>query len=200
MIKELKRLDFLKHCAIEGNHVTKAADCISDMDLDIWHIDDTHESCPDLSQDISHIGIMGSVEILDTMQESFLRGKYGVGSARYQTSMKYLEAERNKPKAKQQQKGQAAKMQEPDIGEGVGTELKKMLSMIGLRSGPHCSCNEKAKKMNDNGIQWCKDNKSTILGWLEEEAKKRKLPFLKFGANKIINFAIHRADKKGYKK
>lgn len=79
---------------------------------------------------------------------------------------------------------------------GVGSELKKMLSMIGITSTPNCSCNAKAKHMNDKGIDWCKDNKDLIVDWLEEEAKKRKLPFVRFAARKLINFAIYRTEKR----
>ena len=82
------------------------------------------------------------------------------------------------------------------FGEGVGTELKGLLSMIGIKSSPTCSCNKRARSMNEHGIQWCKDNIPTIVGWLEEEAKKRKLPFLKFAATKIVKLAIYRAEKK----
>jgi len=83
-----------------------------------------------------------------------------------------------------------------DIGQGVGTELKKLLSMVGLKASPSCPCNQRAKTMNQNGLQWCKDNKDTIVLWLEEEAKKRRLPFLKFGAKKLVNFAIKKYEKK----
>ena len=84
-----------------------------------------------------------------------------------------------------------------DIGEGAGTELKKLLSFIGINSVPNCSCNARARVMNENGIQWCKDNKEEILSWMKEESDKRGLPFLKFGAKRILNYAIHRAEKKG---
>ncbi len=79
---------------------------------------------------------------------------------------------------------------------GVGTELKKMLSTIGIKSTPNCSCNAKAKHMNEKGIDWCKENKNLILDWLQEEANKRHLPFVRFAARKLLNFAIYRAEKK----
>ena len=83
---------------------------------------------------------------------------------------------------------------------GAGGELKKMLKMLGIKSTPNCSCNRRAEIMDLNGTEWCKNNKEQILGWLEEEAKKRKLPFIKFGAEQVVNLAISRAEKKGYKK
>lgn len=86
--------------------------------------------------------------------------------------------------------------QKDGIEEGVGTELKALLSYINIKASPNCSCNAKAKTMNKNGIQWCKDNQDTIVSWLEEEAKKRKLPFIRYGAKKIVQLAIYRAEKR----
>ena len=74
-------------------------------------------------------------------------------------------------------------------------ELKKMLESVGIRATPNCSCNAKATAMNKNGIEWCKNNKDTILSWLQEEAVKRKLPFFRFFARRMINIAISRAEK-----
>lgn len=82
-----------------------------------------------------------------------------------------------------------------DLGEGVGTELKKLLKVIGITSSPTCGCNAKAKKMNENGIEWCKDNIDTIVSWLKEEADKRNIPFFAFGAKRLIKFAIGKAEK-----
>lgn len=83
-----------------------------------------------------------------------------------------------------------------EIGEGVGTELKKLLSWMNIKPKANCSCNKKARLMNDNGIQWCKENQDTICKWLQDEATKRKLPFFKYGAMKIIKMAISRAERK----
>ena len=79
---------------------------------------------------------------------------------------------------------------------GAGYELKKMLSYMNIKASPNCSCNQKAKIMNDNGNQWCRDNKDLILSWLAYEAKKRKLPFVKFFGSKLIDLAIARAERK----
>ncbi len=78
---------------------------------------------------------------------------------------------------------------------GAGTELKKLLATIGITSTPNCSCNRRAATMNSNGIEWCKQNMSTILDWLKEESAKRKLPFVRFGAKKLVQLAIRRAEK-----
>lgn len=84
--------------------------------------------------------------------------------------------------------------------EGVGTELKKLLSYIKITANPNCSCTSRARVMDQKGIQWCRDNKELIITWLEEEAKKRKLPFIRYGAKKILDLAIYRAEKKQKKK
>jgi hypothetical protein len=78
---------------------------------------------------------------------------------------------------------------------GVGAELKKILRLFGIKATPNCSCNQKALEMDARGIQWCKDNREKIIGWLEEEATKRKLPFIKFAAEQALNLAIKRASK-----
>jgi len=82
-----------------------------------------------------------------------------------------------------------------DIGEGVGTELKKILSWMRIKSTPTCSCNQRAKTMNDNGIEWCKENVDQICDWLQEESEKRKIPFFRYGANKLLKLAISRAER-----
>lgn len=82
-----------------------------------------------------------------------------------------------------------------DIGQGAGTELKKLLKFIGITSSPTCGCNAKAKYMNEKGIDWCKQNIDLIVSWLKEEAEKRKLPFFSYGAKKLVKLAIYRAEK-----
>lgn len=78
---------------------------------------------------------------------------------------------------------------------GVGTELKALLSKIGIKSSPTCSCNKRAKIMDENGVEWCEQNVKTICDWLAEESAKRKLPFVRLAGKAIINMAIRRAKK-----
>jgi hypothetical protein len=78
---------------------------------------------------------------------------------------------------------------------GPGTELKALLSKIGIKSSPTCSCNKRAKTMDENGVEWCEQNVETICDWLAEESAKRKLPFLRAAGKVIINMAIKRAKK-----
>lgn len=82
---------------------------------------------------------------------------------------------------------------------GPGTELKSMLKAIGITASPNCSCNARAKTMDEKGIAWCRENVSTIVDWLREEAKKRKLPFIRFPAQRLVLSAIDRAERKAAK-
>lgn len=82
--------------------------------------------------------------------------------------------------------------------QGPGTELKKLLSYIGIVSTETCSCNNRAKLMDEMEAKepgWCEKNMETILGWLKEESAKRGLPFLEIVARSIVKLAIKRAKK-----
>jgi hypothetical protein len=79
---------------------------------------------------------------------------------------------------------------------GVGTELKKLLSKIGIKATPNCSCNKRAALMDTNGIEWCEKNVDTIVGWLREEATKRKLPFIDMAGRILVKRAIGNAKKR----
>jgi predicted Zn-dependent protease len=81
------------------------------------------------------------------------------------------------------------------ISSGPGTELKKLLGKIGIKASANCSCNQRAALMDTNGIEWCENNIDTIVGWLKEEATKRKLPFVEYAAKLLINRAISNAKK-----
>jgi hypothetical protein len=78
---------------------------------------------------------------------------------------------------------------------GPGTELKKLLSKIGIKASPNCSCNKRAALMDTNGIEWCENNIDTIVGWLKEEATKRKLPFIDIAGRILVKRAISNAKK-----
>lgn len=77
-----------------------------------------------------------------------------------------------------------------DYPNGPGTILHKMLGKIGIHSTPNCSCRRRAMEMNEKGPQWCLENIDTIVGWLREEAQKRKLPFIDFAGKLLIQRAI----------
>ena len=79
---------------------------------------------------------------------------------------------------------------------GAGTELKKLLKLVGITASPNCSCNARAARMDREGIQWCKNNVELIVSWLKEEASKRHLPFANFVGRRIVKLAISRAESK----
>jgi hypothetical protein len=60
---------------------------------------------------------------------------------------------------------------------GAGSILRGFLGRLGLSSGPQCKCLERAAEMDYRGSAWCRDNADLIVGWLAEEAARRKMPF-----------------------
>ena len=78
---------------------------------------------------------------------------------------------------------------------GPGTELKKLLSLVGINASPTCSCNSRARIMDQWGPDRCETEIEIILGWLKEEASKRKLPFVDMAGYILIRRAIHNARK-----
>ena len=83
---------------------------------------------------------------------------------------------------------------EPPAG-GPGTELKAMLAMLGISASPNCSCNARARLMDERGIEWCEANIDEIVGWLREEATKRGLPFVDMAGRMLAKRAIKNARK-----
>ena len=77
-----------------------------------------------------------------------------------------------------------------DFPNGPGTILSKMLSKIGIKSTPNCSCRRRAMEMNTRGPEWCSENIDMIVGWLREEPEKRKLPFVDFAGRLLIQRAV----------
>lgn len=62
--------------------------------------------------------------------------------------------------------------------------------MVGIKASENCSCNQRARAMDERGVEWCEENKETIVGWLREEAGKRKLPFIDAAGYLLVNRAI----------
>lgn len=73
---------------------------------------------------------------------------------------------------------------------GPGTILTNMISTMGIKSTPNCSCRRHAIEMNEKGADWCENNMPTILGWLKEESAKRHLPYIESVASLIVSRAI----------
>lgn len=80
-----------------------------------------------------------------------------------------------------------------------GLELSKILKIFGFKEKHKCGCKSKSSYMDTMESQqpgWCEKNIDTIIGWLEEEAKNRNLPFSKIAAKVLVKWAIYRAKKK----
>ena len=78
---------------------------------------------------------------------------------------------------------------------GPGTELKKLLALIGITAAPDCACNAHAAEMDRQGVEWCAANLDTIVGWLREQATARGLPFLDAAGKMLVRRAIRNARK-----
>lgn len=84
-----------------------------------------------------------------------------------------------------------------------GAVLKHLLkSWLGVSASPNCSCNAHAKKMDEMEAAepgWCMRNIDEIVGWLEQEARKRRLPFVKYAAKLLVKRAIRLSYKEARK-
>lgn len=84
---------------------------------------------------------------------------------------------------------------QPPAACGPGTELKRLLGRIGITASPTCGCNAKARAMDAHGCDWCEQNLDTVVGWLREEAGKRRLPWLDAVGKVLVRRAISNARK-----
>jgi len=55
-------------------------------------------------------------------------------------------------------------------GYGPGTELKAILSSVGINSGANCSCNKRMAQMDEWQVEGCKEHFDEIVGWINESA------------------------------
>jgi hypothetical protein len=92
--------------------------------------------------------------------------------------------------------GKRRKRKAGSLGEGPGTELHTLLNKLRIRPALSCKCMVRIRTMNEWGPDKCRQEIDTILGWLQEEAKKRKLPFIRLVASMLVRRAIRNANKK----
>lgn len=59
-------------------------------------------------------------------------------------------------------------------GYGPGTELKRLLAIMDITPSVSCDCNAKAVLMDKWGVEGCRENRDTIVGWLREGAPRWK--------------------------
>ncbi len=84
---------------------------------------------------------------------------------------------------------------------GAGTELGKLIPEWLAKQTRGCGCNDWKRKMDNNGIEWCKANKPMIIQRLVQQknllpAPLRMLPrsALKAGAELLVDKAIANAE------
>jgi len=92
-----------------------------------------------------------------------------------------------------QPKSRTRKAAKARSSRGPGGYLKAMLRSLGITASSACSCNARAAEMDRKGCDWCEENIDTIIGWLREEATKRRLPFLDAAGRLLVKRAIHKA-------
>ena len=80
-----------------------------------------------------------------------------------------------------------------EFPNGPGTILSGMISSLGIKSTPNCSCRRHAIEMNEKGPDWCEANIDTILVWLKDESQKRQLPFIEAVARMMVKRAINKS-------
>lgn len=77
--------------------------------------------------------------------------------------------------------------------DGVGTCLINLLEKLGIYYDQLSKFKLKTDLMNNNGIEWCQNNKITILEWLKEEADNRNIHYLPKLASAILRLAIKKS-------
>jgi hypothetical protein len=78
---------------------------------------------------------------------------------------------------------------------GPGTQLSLIFKKFKIRPVAGCKCLEHTHTMNAKGADWCEENIETILDWLQEEAGRSKLPFIRSLARVLVRRAIARSRK-----
>lgn len=78
---------------------------------------------------------------------------------------------------------------------GVGDILHNKLVQFGIEESAGCNCDSNRRLMNVWGPDLCKINIDSIVGWMKEEAYKRKLPFSSLLAKELVLWAIKKAKK-----
>lgn len=76
---------------------------------------------------------------------------------------------------------------------GPGTELHNILASCGIKEDLNCECRSRRRKMNKWGPDKCREELSTIVDWMELEAKRRNMVFNRLLARLIVRRAIARA-------
>lgn len=60
----------------------------------------------------------------------------------------------------------------PKPAGGPGTELKKILAELGIKTDASCGCENKARQMDRWGVAGCREHFAEIVAWLQDAKKK----------------------------
>jgi hypothetical protein len=52
--------------------------------------------------------------------------------------------------------------------KGVGTELKKIFTELGIPPTSACQCDAKAREWNANGVEWCQTHRAEIIAHIHK--------------------------------
>lgn len=80
--------------------------------------------------------------------------------------------------------------------------MSKLIPAWAVQQGKVCQCQSMAKKLDDNGIEWCEENKNTIVAHLMSQSEHLIPAFKlvpaamkKIVAEQLVNKAIENARK-----
>ena len=86
--------------------------------------------------------------------------------------------------------------------DGVGTILARKTRILKWAGKliffwHGCQCDKRAAEMNTRGLQWCKDNRETIIGWLMESPVAKLVPDARERAARLLDESIEEAESAG---
>jgi hypothetical protein len=76
---------------------------------------------------------------------------------------------------------------------GVGCQLKRALSSVGIQPTEDCPCESRAALMDSWGPDECLRNVAVIVGWMREEAQIRGMLFNDIAAGQLVRVSCWQA-------
>lgn len=73
-----------------------------------------------------------------------------------------------------------------DVEHGPGSRLQKLISWF-ISQPTDCNCPNRVKLMNSWGVEGCRREKATILGWLRESALDNNYAYSEFMIAAVLN-------------
>lgn len=72
----------------------------------------------------------------------------------------------------------------------LGQRLKEAFATLGIKSSRGCSCDDVARKLDTQPLQWSRDNADWIIDQMRQNARAKRLPFVETIARAILTRAI----------